>query len=272
MAVEMTFKEAREKAIANILAKVKDGKTLTNVERRALDDEERRQNGQRENRTAEQMAEEYGVTRMTIIRWQKQGAPFHDDKEFFLWLRKNRCRGANEWRKEFAAKNPDLIKSLSKGEKKPLREIKTAEELRDEYLEELQIAKDEEDEEREKITLNAYLKIDKQLREAALAAQKLGIESGEMIAREEVERIIKVMVYAGNACVKGAISQMAQKLAALDSPKEVEKVLAPAVLGGRIFEGFLKVSKAAGPSLVPAWLVNAMQSEGKQYLNGVNLS
>ena len=72
---QIPFDAIRKRNIANILAKVKAGKSLTASEQRTLDDEEAKANGKREKRTIAQMAKEYHAAVRTINRWAKLNPP-----------------------------------------------------------------------------------------------------------------------------------------------------------------------------------------------------
>jgi len=99
MADNIPFDAIRKRNIANILAKVKDGKSLTAAEQRTLSDEEAKANGKREKRTIAQMAKEYFVSVRTINRWLKLDAPFDDDAAMnaFVMKQKNIPKNFINW-------------------------------------------------------------------------------------------------------------------------------------------------------------------------------
>ena len=265
MSKELPFEAIRKKNLANIMAKVRDGKTLTQAENKVIDAERRASEGFRPDKTDDELSKEFGCVRMSIHRAKKAGCPFNrDDAEIYAWCKKN--RQLLKWAKDYEKKHGIKAKIYQSNE-----ESKSAEQLRDEYLKELNIAKAEGNEEREKIALNAYLKIDKQIRDTLLDEKKLGIEEGNMIQREEVERIMKAVIYAGNACVRNQLKEICQVLASESNPNAIYQKLAPAILGGRIFEGFKAVMKSPGQVQLPEWIVDVMQSEGENYLKGVDL-
>jgi len=270
MAHNIKFDLVRKKALANILAKVKDGKTLTAAEQRTLDDEERRSKGMRENRTAEAMAIEYSVTRQTIVRWGNMKAPFDNDFEFWCWMVKNRIKGGSDWRSNYESTNAAECKKWRDENFKQKRKTiprctKSVEELRDEYLAELQDARDKGDEDREKVALNAYLKIDKQIRDTALDEKKLGIEKGEMLARSEVERILENICWAGNASCDKFGKQIAERLSN-KAPADIYRILAPLLTALMIFEPVRKLKTAPGNINLPEWVIECFETERKQYL------
>ena len=255
------------KNIANIVAKLKSGKTLTAADRKALENHKRKETGLRPVKTETELAKEFGVNRRgSIVRWKKAGAPFNGtDAELYQWLVNNNARGAAAWMKAFREANPDqYTKKAAKKKPKPTA-TKSAEELRDEYFIELQEAKEAGDEAREKTSLDAYLKIDKQIRDAEAHDKKLGLDRGEVLSRLEVERIIKASIWAGNACIDKFSKQIAQRLSNLP-PQEVHKALKAQLTGMIIFEGMRRVTKTPGEINVPQWIADCYETERSLYL------
>lgn len=82
---------------------------------------------------------------------------------------------------------------------------------------------------------------------------------------------MKAVIYAGNACVRNQLKEICQVLASESNPNAIYQKLAPAILGGRLFEGFKAVIKSPSKVQLPEWIVDVMQSEGENYLKGVDL-
>jgi hypothetical protein len=256
--------------IRNIHKKLTDGKTLTASDRRALDNFSRKEEGLRPKMTDAELAKEFGVTlRGSIARWKKLKAPFDGtDEQMYEWIIHNNIKGANDWRRKFREANPDKAakkKAAKKSSKKEKTEIKSAEELRDEYFTELQEAKAAGDDAREKIALDSYLKIDKQIRESEAHNKKLGIDRGEMLARSEVERILRALFNAGNACCCKNAKQLAQRLSD-KKPTEIYKILAPHLTAMSLFQGLKRVAKTPGDMNLPEWAIECANTEEKQYV------
>ena len=129
----------------------------------------------------------------------------------------------------------------------------------------MQVAKEAGDDSREKTALNAYLRIDKQIRESEAHAKKLGIDRGEMLSRGEVERILKNVIWAGNACASKFSKQIAQRLSE-KKPAEVYDILKPTLTALLIFEGMNRLAKTPGDINLPQWAVDCVQDERKSYL------
>ncbi len=272
MASNSQYDAIERKNIANILAKLKSGKTLTASDHKALDNHKRKDLGLRPKKTESELAKEFNVNRRgSIVRWKKLKAPFEGtDAEMYQWLVDNNIRGANEWKKSYRINNPDIfpnkVSNKTENEHEIETENKTAEQLRDDYLADLHLAKANEDEAREKVALNAYLKIDKQIREAEAHAKKLGIDRGEVLARSEVERILKAVFHAGNACCDKFSKQIAQKISN-KNPAEVYEILAPTLTCLTLFEAMKRVTKTPGDINVPEWVIECSKTEEKHYID-----
>ena len=268
MAQKIKYEAVELHNIANIMAKLKDGKTLTASDNRALDNYRRKDEGLRPKLTETELAKEFGVDRTgSITRWKKLNAPFDGtDAEMYQWLIHHNITGAAAWKKEFRKANPDQFpkkKDAKKAAKKTV--TKSAEQLRDEYFIELQEAKDAGDDAREKIALDSYLKIDKQVRDSEAHNKKLGLDRGEVLPRSEVERIFKTAIWASNACCDKFSKQIAQRLSD-KKPAEVHKILKPMMTGLLVFEGIKRVAKTPGDVNLPQWVIDCVQTERKLYL------
>lgn len=259
---------AQHENVANILKKIKEGKTLTASDNKALENYRRKEQGLRPKKTEQELAKEFGVDRVgSIVKWKKRGAPFDGtDAQMYQWMLDHNITGAADWRKQYREANPDQFPK-KKTRKKAAKQIdlKTAEELMLEYYQEVIHARDNNDEAREKIALDAYLKIEKQLRDQEAHAKKLGIDKGEMLPKSEVIRILRAAIWAGNACCHKYAKQIAQRLSE-KSPAQVYKALAPILSNGLIFEGMKKVTKPPGEVNVPQYVVECFMDEREHYL------
>ena len=266
-----TLRRFEQRNVQNIQQKLRDGKTLTASDRKALDNFSRKEEGLRPKRTEVELAKEFGVTRKgSITRWKKLNAPFDGtDEQMYEWLIHNNIKGALNWRRKFREANPEKAAKKKAASKRLSKardaQIKSAEELRDEYFIELQEAKEAGDDAREKIALDSYLKIDKQIRESEAHNKKLGIDRGEMLARSEVERILRALFNAGNACCCKNSKQLAQRLSD-KKPADIYKILAPHLTAMSLFQGLKRVAKTPGDMNLPEWVIECANTEEKQYV------
>lgn len=239
-------------------------------------------------RSQQKTSELFHVAQRTVSQWKKAGAPVYGEpSELAHWIACNInikapdlrasverfTSGAAGFGKEQVEEpapkvrmDPDKLKTPKTAEQQAFLE-----EHRDFAGAQLQIARKLKKIQDVKFWSAELIKAEKCIREAEAHAKKLGIDRGEMLAREEVERIIRATMFAGNACVAGICKELAKMLSSMDDPGQIYDFLRANILGAKIFEGFSKVSKAEGPTLIPGWFIDAVQSEGEQYLSGVKV-
>jgi len=223
--------------------------------------------------TQQKIADIFGVGQKMVSRWKRQGAPMQDLQALCKWLRLNRQRMPKELRAGIERVEKKTSKHvIQTAEPEEAEDRKTLEDFRDYYVEQLNVATKADLPDEVKHWNDLLLKTEKCIREAEAHIKKLGIEKGEMMPREEVERILAAIIYAGNACVRAQIKEIAEVLAAESSPAKIYEMLSPAILGGRIFEGFKALAKSESQVKLPKWVIDCVQSEGENYLEGVDVA
>ena len=214
-------------------------------------------------KTHKHYAEEFGVSETVFRGWLKMGAPYQNEPKMITWLNalKRKSPEVKAWLK---ARGIKLIPKKSIASKPT--HAKTAEDFRDHYREELAIATDDNDQNQVKFWSELFLKQDESIRRSEIHAAKLGIDNGTVLPRAEVERILRAVFYASNACVQGQLTSICEQLVGYDNPGDMFHALKPAVVGGRLFSGLDKVMNTAGAPNVPGWVVDCIKLEAKQYL------
>ncbi len=221
--------------------------------------------------TQQQIADTFGVGQKMVSRWKQQGAPMDDIQALCKWLRLNRQRMPKELKAGIERVEKQTSKNVIPKIVVEAEDRKTLEDFRDYYVEQLNVATKADLADEVKHWNDLLLKAEKCIRESEAHIKKLGIEKGEMMPREDIERILAAVVYAGNACVRAQIKEIAEVLAAESSPAKIYEILAPAILGGRIFEGFKALTKSDSQVRLPVWVISCVQSEGENYLEGVDV-
>ena len=79
MSKPIPYEAIRKKNLANIMAKLQAGKTLTTAESKIIDADKREAEGLRPDKTDDELAEEFGCVRMSIHRAKKLGVRFDVD-------------------------------------------------------------------------------------------------------------------------------------------------------------------------------------------------
>tara|TARA_R110000850_G_scaffold200172_1_gene326363 strand:+ start:23 stop:709 length:687 start_codon:yes stop_codon:yes gene_type:complete len=214
-------------------------------------------------KTHKHYAEEFGVREITFRGWLKKGAPYQNEAKMITWLNglKTKSPEVRAWLKARGVKP-----TPKKAEASKPKHAKTAEDFRDHYQKELAIATDSNDQDQVKFWSELFLKQDESIRRSEIHAAKLGIDNGTVLPRAEVERILRAVFYASNACVQGQLTSICEQLVGYDNPGDMFHALKPAVVGGRLFSGLDKVMNTAGAPNVPGWVVDCIKLEAKQYL------
>ena len=214
-------------------------------------------------KTHKHYAEEFGVAEITFRGWLKKGAPYQNEAKMITWLNglKTKSPEVRAWLKARGVKpNP------RKDEASKPKHAKTAENFRDHYQKKLDEATITNDQDQVKFWSDLFLKQDESIRRSEIHAAKLGIDNGTVLPRAEVERILRAVFYASNACVQGQLTSICEQLVGYDNPGDMFHALKPAIVGGRLFSGLDKVMNTAGAPNVPGWVVDCIKLEAKQYL------
>lgn len=212
--------------------------------------------------TQKDLAEKWQTSQMTISNYAKQGCPFSgSDKEVARWL--------NTHSKKKSAPMKAVIDAVLKPEPVTLpdgHETKTLEQMRDYYSDQLDAAtrSSETDHELIRFWNDLLLKADESIRRSQAHEKKLNLTNGELISRPEMERILRNMAWAGNACCDKFSKQIAQRLSD-KKPAEVHKILKPTLTALLVFEGMNRLAKVPGDINLPQWVIDCMQTEGKNY-------
>ena len=210
-------------------------------------------------------ADKWGITTQTVSNLARKGCDFDaDEKDVARWMIAN-CK--RKPAKMTAAIN-EILKPTPLKQSASESDTATLEQLRDYYSKQLNMATKEDDVQHETVKFwnDLLLKTDESIRRSEAHAKKLGIDSGELLSRSEVERIWRALLWAGNACCDKFAKQMAQRLSN-KSPAEVYELLAPYQAAASLFGGMKKITTPPGQVNVPDWLVDCHKHEEAQYLD-----
>ena len=220
------------------------------------------------------LAEFYGVDVRTIRRWKSSGAPLDNPQRMVGWLlsRKRIPNGAVKWLETQQKAKPAAESPVVNDEDSPLDSdavgsVKPLEDRRIELDRNLDLAIRANDHGQIKLYGELLVRVDESLRRSEAHQKKLGLDQGETLGRMEVERILRALSYAGNACIEGLMDEICERVVAFDYPEEAYHFLKPILLGGRLFAGFARVEKVPGLPNVPTWVSAAMRAEADQYLD-----
>ena len=216
-------------------------------------------------KTHARWAEEFGVSGKVFKSWASLGAPYQNEPKMITWLlgRGRLPARAKAWLKSKGI-NPD---TKATADTPAPESLESAEDFRDYYTAKLAEAVRHDDQNSIEFWAKLHLQYDESIRRNEAHAAKLGIDNGTVLPRAEVERILRAVIYAGNACVQGALTSICEKLAGISEPAEIYRILKPAIVGGRLFAGFEKVKNTPGQPGLPTWVVECVTEDFKQYLS-----
>lgn len=130
----------------------------------------------------------------------------------------------------------------------------------------LQKAREQNDPHLIKIFTDDLLRFSKAAKEQKALADKLGIESGELLQKPEIERIIAGWCYWSMAAIDLALPSLCKRLVGLSSPSAIREVLEPALLRAKFLEPFQQAKRVAAGNNLPPWFVEKMVDSVDDYL------
>ena len=109
-------------------------------------------------------------------------------------------------------------------------------------------------------------KMEGTLHDAQLRAKKLGIDSGDLVRRDELERPAKFLGYHLLRCADAALGQLAKLLTERDpslpplTVGEVREMGEPLLLTALVLQPIAKAMEGDNGAAPPRWLVEAMKA------------
>lgn len=217
-----------------------------------------------------ELAKVWGMSQSGIGKYQKAGCDFNaPEAEIAKWLLKHATRKSKTMREKI-----ESVLKVGRPKAAPpnLDDPKESlEGMADYYGRQLNAATNAEHVDREdvKFWTDLLIKTEESIRRSEAHAKKLGIDRGEMLSREEVERILRAMFWGGNACVSNFSKQIALRLSE-KTPQQVHAILKPTLTALMIFEPLKRLSQVPGKIHVPAWVVECARTEEKSYIKVVD--
>lgn len=109
------------------------------------------------------------------------------------------------------------------------------------------------DEHAQKKYTDEVIKFSKAVKEQKLLADRLGLESGDLLSREIVELFIAAHAYWTMRTVDLALDSLSRKLVNLSFPEEARRILEPELLSARFVSGYARATQVASKSALPHW-------------------
>lgn len=130
----------------------------------------------------------------------------------------------------------------------------------------LQKAREQNDPHLIKIFTDDLLRFSKAAKEQKALADKLGIESGELLQKPEVERVLAAWAYWAMASIDLALPSLCKRLVGQASPSGIREILEPALLRAKFLEPFQQAKRVAAGNNLPPWFVEKMVDSVDDYL------
>jgi hypothetical protein len=243
----------------------------------------------------DKIAAQFGVSRARVYAWEKSGAPTTGEKYLAQWLLTRSdlkpCVRAEAERimgivrpqqrvalvdsDEFAAVADDIegaLKQATRGVKLTGKADSIAASnarlasFTDYYAERLALATQNEDHAEIKFWGDEYRRSEKIQQDGQMLAKKLGIESGELIKREECEAYARAVAYWLVRCVDAARRRMREKLVGMATPQEADAVIDGELLEAVLLRPMARGLKVDGKLALPKWLHAAVVDAVDDYI------
>lgn len=238
-------------------------------------------------------ADFWKVTLQTIRNWRREHVPFKDPKAMGVWAL-TQGRLPEEVRKKLAELDRAAAPASSRAKGKQgtifdedpdwadyqkakgataksadAAATDTLEEHRGLYAFKLQRATMRGDQPQAKFFTEQLIIFDKAIRENKLLADRLGIQSGETITREDSERWFRAWAFWTMRSFDLMLSDLVPQISALApsiTSEQARKAVEPALLEARMFRPFVQATKVASKSSLPSWAVEVVIDSVDDYI------
>ncbi len=233
-----------------------------------------------ETDTIEGLAQFYHTGERNIVRYRSKHAPLDDPMKFKEWIgtQKSAPEGlmdrldqltdgqtagdgdampanAGDWQ-EFEAgfKDTDPNEAMAKISK-----------VRDWAFFQFERASKKKNKREEKFYSDLLAKMEGTLHDAQLRAKKLGIESGDLVSRKDLERPARFIGYHLLRCADEALGKLARAIGERDptlppmTAEEVRRLGEPLLLEAVVFAPMTRATEGDNAGAPPSWLVDAMR-------------
>lgn len=215
-----------------------------------------------------ELSKEIQITTRSIRAWIQRGAPIEGTREELArWIAeqtKISAKARNWSRKVLAASKPKKTKRKKLSDETDELEILKA--VLREHTAALDVATDEDNLDRIRFYTDSVKNLASTIRETEAHAKRMGLQTGETLPREEVERILAMVFNAGNACIERNLVQYCQRWADIHDPAELYEVMKPQLVFSTLFSGFSHYENAKGNPHLPQWVVDHALRERDNYI------
>ncbi len=231
---------------------------------------------ERPPKSVEGRAAYYRVNERTIKRWNAKAAPLHSVEEMAKWAltQKKLPQGFQARMRELTGSNgtPAEAKPNESWEKfkttnagKPGL-IPQMERFAAFFHEQLEAAFERSDKTDQKFYSELFFDASNSIRQQKLAADKLGIEEGQLFTKAQLARVIHALAFWSMRTVDADLADLCPKLPGLKSVAEVRAILEPALLSARFVKPFARAARVESESSLSGWMVETIKDAVDDYI------
>lgn len=224
----------------------------------------------------------WGVNCSSIERWRRNGAPFQDPEAFAKWCTTRKHVPAavvaklkelglsTEQAKDGSPEWKVFIEGWAAGGFRPHKGVpESVSKLCHYYAFRTERAAAAGDGLAEKLYATQHREYENTIRQMQLAADKLGMESGEIITRQECERLIAALEQWRCVATSEGIASLAASLCSMQSmtPAAASALVERWLIDGAWLKPFRRATRATTQLALPPWAFEAMRREHEQYIS-----
>jgi hypothetical protein len=213
-----------------------------------------------------------------IQRYRSKGAPMHDPQAFRVWFADQpACPQALAARLDELCGEPAPGTDPASGQdweefekqartEDPGDAMAKISKVRDWAFFQFERASKAKRKKEEKFYSDLLAKMEGTLHDAQLRAKKLGLETGDLVRRDELERPARFLAYHLLRCADSALAKLAKAIAERDpklppvTAQEVKALGEPLLLSALVFEPIERAMTGDNGAAPPAWLVAALKA------------
>lgn len=232
---------------------------------------------ERPPKSVEGRAAYYRVNERTIKRWNAKAAPLHSVEEMAKWsltqkklpqgflARMRELTGSNGTPAE-AKPNESWEKFKTTNAGKPGL-IPQMERFAAFFHEQLEAAFERSDKTDQKFYSELFFDASNSIRQQKLAADKLGIEEGQLFTKAQLARFIRAFAFWSMRGNDAVIAELCPKMVAgFKSVSDARDALEPLVLSERFVKPFAKAARVVSESSLSGWMVETIKDAIDDYI------
>jgi hypothetical protein len=245
-------------------------------------------------KTLEEYALEFRCSTRTVKRYRARGAPLHDKDKMIAWAKTQAKQAISdatwevlrEHEKKMLGQQPEqpqpdkkVIKRdwtafkadlATEGPRDHQAQMRDLESLLEYYRKRVEDAIATEQDTEVKFWNELYLDAFNTLRQQKLAADKLGLEEGQLFSKDQLEKILRALAYWSMRSIETDIPELRKQVIGLTDERQAHDILDSFLLSNRFLKPFAKASRIESESTLAPWIAETMKDAVDDYIeNGV---